>query len=79
MRKGGIIMDIEKPVLNIQETVKRAKSEGIHISEYSLRRAIKSGSLPCRRIGRTYFITWNIFKSWITCAEAAIPGADNIS
>ena len=75
--KGGIYVGSNNAVLNIQETVARAKKEGMPITEYSLRRAIKSGSLPCRQIGRTYYIAWINFVNWITCADAAIPRADN--
>lgn len=69
-------MGSQNTVLNIQETVKRAKQQGLPITEYSLRRAIKSGSLPCRQVGRTYYIWWDNFVKWITCADAAIPLAN---
>ena len=35
-------------ILNIRETLNRAQDQGIPISEYTLRRAIKSGAVPCR-------------------------------
>ena len=60
-------------VLKIREAVNRAKSMGINISEYTVRRAVRSGQLPCRIVGRTYLITWANFIDWITCAN----GADN--
>ena len=41
-------------VLKIRDAVARARESGMDISEYTLRRAIRSGPLPCRIVGRTY-------------------------
>ena len=60
-------------VLKINEAVARAKDNGMHISEYTLRRAIRSGQLPCRIVGRTYLITWTNLVNWVSCAD----GSDN--
>ena len=40
-------------IMNMKEAVQRAAQNGIHLSEYTLRRAIRSGQLPCRIVGRT--------------------------
>ena len=58
-------------VLKIREAVARAKSMGMPVSEYTVRRAIRSGQLPCRIVGRTYLITWTNFMNWITCTDSA--------
>ena len=34
-------------VMNIKQTVERANATGINISEYTLRRAIRTRQLPC--------------------------------
>lgn len=60
-------------ILNIRETLNRAQDQGIPISEYTLRRAIKSGAVPCRIVGRTYLISWSNVMRWLTCED----GADN--
>ena len=39
-------------VLTIPETLERARSEGLPVSEYSLRRWIKTGAIPSRNAGR---------------------------
>ena len=53
---------ISKEVLNLKETLIKAKSLNYHITEYTLRRAIKEGALPCRIIGRT---------RWLFCCDSS--------
>lgn len=63
-----------KEIMNIQETLACAQEQGIPLSEYTLRRALKSGVLPCRIVGRTYFISWTNVMRWLMCED----GADNV-
>ena len=62
-----------KEIMNIQETLASARECGIPLTEYTLRRALKSGALPCRIVGRTYFISWTNVMRWLMCED----GADN--
>lgn len=62
-----------RDVLNVQQTVERARTEGLPLSEYTLRRAIRSGAIPCRRVGKKYLVYWPNVTRWMTCAD----GADN--
>ena len=64
---------VKRDVLNIKEASARAKEYGMNISEYTLRRIIRSGELPCRIVGRTYLISWERLVAWATCAD----GCDN--
>lgn len=57
-------------ILKIRDAVVRARENGMDISEYTLRRAIHSGQLPCRIVGRTYLISWQNLVNWATCAES---------
>ncbi len=57
-------------VLKIRDAVVRARENGMDISEYTLRRAIHSGQLPCRIVGRTYLISWQNLVNWVTCANS---------
>lgn len=57
-------------VLKIQDAVARARESGMDISEYTLRRAIRSGQLPCRIIGRTYLISWQNLLKWVNCVDS---------
>ena len=64
-------------IVKIKEAVIRAKANGMALSEYTLRRAIRSGQLPCRIIGKTYLISWRNLLNWVTCADGcdnALPG-----
>lgn len=60
-------------ILTISETVKRAKAEGYPLSEYTLRRALRSGAIPCRTVGRKYLIAWQNVVKWLLCEN----GQDN--
>ena len=56
-------------VMNMKEVVKRAAENGSPLSEYTLRRAIKDGQLPCRIVGRTYLIAWENVVRWLKCED----------
>jgi len=60
-------------VLKIKEVVARARQNGMSISEYTVRRAIRTGRLPCRVVGKTYLISWKKLVEWATCSN----GCDN--
>lgn len=62
-----------RDILNIKEAVARAKMEGMNISEYTLRRIIRTGKIPCRIVGRTYLINWEKLLNWVNCVD----GCDN--
>lgn len=34
-----------------------------------IRRAIRSGQLPCRIVGRTYLISWDNLVRWLNCVD----------
>lgn len=62
-----------RDILNIKEAAARAKTEGMNISEYTLRRIIRTGKIPCRIVGRTYLISWEKLPNWVNCVD----GCDN--
>ena len=66
----------KQDILNIRETVERCKLRGIPLSEYTLRRALKRGAIPCRIVGRTYRISWANVERWLSCEDGADNGAD---
>ena len=60
---------MELDVMNMKQTVARAKACGINISVYTLRKAILAKELPYRVLGNTYMISWNNFLRWIHCEQ----------
>ncbi|MCD8356116.1 MAG: helix-turn-helix domain-containing protein [Clostridia bacterium] len=64
----------ERQMLTVAETVNRAKLSGMGVSEYTLRRAIRSGAIPCRKVGRKYLLYWPNVERWLMCVD----GQDNI-
>lgn len=60
-------------VLTIRDSVKRAKDEGYPISEYTLRRWVKSGIIPARMIGAKALIYYPHLISYLCCET----GCDN--
>lgn len=62
-----------RQILTIKEAAERSKQEGYCVSEYTLRRAIRSGAIPCRIVGKTYLIAWPNIIKWLMCED----GADN--
>lgn len=60
---------MEMNVMNMKQTVARAQACGINISEYTLRRAIRAKELPCKVIGRTFLISWDVFLRWVNCEQ----------
>ena len=63
----------EKAILTIKETVERSQERGMPLSEYTLRRALRTGAIPCRVLGKKYLIAWQNVENWLMCAD----GADN--
>ncbi|MDO5401045.1 MAG: hypothetical protein Q4F17_08705 [Eubacteriales bacterium] len=57
-------------ILKIRDAVARARENGMDLSEYTLRRAIRSGQLPCRIVGRTYLVSWQNLVNWVTCMDS---------
>ena len=60
---------MKKTILTVNETVQRSHEEGMPISDYSLRRAIRSGAIPCRIVGRKYLIAWSNVVRGMLCGD----------
>ena len=61
--------EISMEVLKIRELVRKANQCGMSITDYTIRRAIRQGKLPCRKLDRTYLIPWKVFVRWIMCED----------
>lgn len=58
-------------VLTIREAVQRAKSEGIPVSEYTLRRWVKTGAVPVRKIGQKVLLFYPNLVKYLQCEDSA--------
>lgn len=66
-------MAVTRDILTIPETLTRARSEGVPLSEYSLRRLIRSGKIPARFLGTKALVSYSAVLRYLSCAE----GQDN--
>ena len=61
-------------VLTIREAVHRAKSDGLPISEYTLRQWVRSGAIPARKVGQKALLFYPNLVRFLQCKD----GADNV-
>lgn len=62
-------------VVTVREAVHRAKAEGLPVTEYTLRRWIKTGAVPVRNIGTKALLFYPNLVRFLRCED----GADNTS
>lgn len=60
-------------VVTVREAVQRAKSDGLPVSEYTLRQWVKTGAIPTRKAGHKVLIFYPNLVRYLQCAD----GADN--
>lgn len=60
-------------VLTVRESVQRAKSDGLPVSEYTLRQWIRTGAIPVRKAGQKSLIFYPNLVRFLQCAD----GSDN--
>lgn len=54
-------------VLTIRESVKRARDEGMPISEYTLRQWVRNGVIPARKAGAKTLIFYPNLVRYLRC------------
>lgn len=55
--------------LTVSGALKRAKAENLPVTEYALRRWIRTGALPARKINRKAIIYWPRLLDFLSCAD----------
>lgn len=60
-------------VLTIREAVQRAKADGLPVTEYALRRWLKTGAIPVRNVGSKALLFYPNLVRFLQCED----GADN--
>ena len=61
-------------VVTVREAVQRAKADGLPVTEYTLRRWIKTGAIPVRNVGSKALLFYPNLVRFLQCAD----GADNV-
>lgn len=56
-------------VLTIREAVRRADAEQLPVSEYALRRLVRSGQIPVRMIGRKALLYYPQLVRYLKCID----------
>ena len=60
-------------VVTVREAVQRAKADGLPVTEYTLRRWIKTGAIPVRSVGSKALLFYPNLTAFLRCDN----GADN--
>ena len=60
-------------VLTVREAVTRCKADGLSVTEYTLRRWIKTGAVPVRTVGSKALLFYPNLVRYLQCED----GADN--
>ena len=58
-------------VVTIREAVQRAKSDGLPVSEYTLRLWVKSGAIPVRKIGQKVLLYYPNLIRYLQCEDSS--------
>ena len=64
---------VESDINTVPKLAKRAKADGLPISEYTIRRLIKTGALPARYIGPKPVASYSALVRYFSCED----GCDN--
>lgn len=57
-------------VLTIREAVQRAKGDGMPISEYTLRKWVRTGAVPVRKVGQKALLFYPNLVKYLQCEDS---------
>ena len=60
-------------VVTIREAVQRAKADGLPVTEYTIRRWVKTGAIPVRNVGSKALLFYPNLVRFLQCED----GSDN--
>lgn len=63
----------EADICTIPKLAQRAKADGLPVSEFSIRRMIKEGTLPARYVGPKAIASYSALVRYLSCVD----GCDN--
>ena len=56
-------------VVTVREAVQRAKADGLPVTEYTLRRWIKTGAIPVRSVGSKALLFYPNLVNYLQCGN----------
>lgn len=62
-----------REVLTIREAVERAKTDGLPVSEHTLRSWIKTGAIPVRHAGAKALVYYPNLVKYLQCEDGGDP------
>lgn len=65
----------QSDINTVPKLAQRAKAEGLPISEYTIRRLIKTGAIPARFVGPKPLVSYAALVRYFSCED----GCDNAS
>ena len=63
----------QSDICTVPKLAQRAKAEGLPISEYTIRRLIKTGAIPARFVGPKPLVSYAALVRYFSCED----GCDN--
>ena len=60
-------------VVTIRQAVERSKADGLPVTEYSIRRWVRTGAIPVRTVGSKVLLFYPNLLKFLRCED----GADN--
>lgn len=64
----------QSDINTVPKLAQRAKAEGLPISEYTIRRLIKTGAIPARFVGPKPLVSYTALVRYFSCED----GCDNV-
>lgn len=69
MKKGRVTGRTAPAMVTIREAVRRAREEGMTVSEYAVRTWIRQGAIPVRRTGNRALLYYPSLLAFLCCAD----------
>lgn len=58
-------------VVTIREAVQRARTDGLPVTEYALRKWLKAGAIPTRKVGQKALLFYPNLVRYLQCEDSS--------
>lgn len=69
---------VQSDINTVPKLAQRAKADGLPISEYTIRRLIKTGALPARYIGPKPVASYSALVRYFSCEDGCDNAPDTV-